>query len=71
MVLAMKTHSGKLTTKDCFACTNFVPTEELCIKGHKPRFYMPKHPLDFNFGFKRKCLDFVNRGEYVGTGDAV
>ncbi|MBW2636959.1 MAG: hypothetical protein JRC86_05470 [Deltaproteobacteria bacterium] len=29
-----------------------------CGKGHKPKFYMPRGPNDFEYGFKRKCADF-------------
>ncbi len=30
-----------------------------CGKGHKPRFYLPRSPLDFNFGWKKVCGDFM------------
>ena len=33
-----------------------------CIKGHKPRFFMPKSPLDRNYGWKRVgCVDYAER----------
>jgi hypothetical protein len=30
-----------------------------CKKGHKPRFYTPRNPHDGDFGWKRRCADFV------------
>lgn len=35
--------------------TNYVKE---CGKGHKPRFYKPKGPTDYEYGFKRRCADF-------------
>ena len=29
-----------------------------CIKGHKVRFYMPRSPMDSDYGWKRRCDDF-------------
>lgn len=29
-----------------------------CSKGHKPRFYMPKGYMDYDHGYKRRCVDF-------------
>lgn len=31
-----------------------------CNKGHKPRFYHPKSPIDTNWGYRRICEDFEN-----------
>ncbi len=33
-----------------------------CQKGHKPRFYAPRSPVDTNYGYKRVCLDFEQLG---------
>lgn len=30
-----------------------------CIKGHSPRFYMPRTTLDQRWGWKRACTDFT------------
>lgn len=32
-----------------------------CAKNHKPRFYMPKSYLDFDYGWKRRCEDFKEK----------
>lgn len=31
-----------------------------CVKGHKPRFYIPSsgNPYHDDYGWKRRCLDF-------------
>lgn len=34
---------------------------QICSKGHKPRFYMPRDELDLDWGWKRKCTDFQER----------
>lgn len=31
---------------------------ERCDKGHQPRFYMPRGPMDQEFGYKRRCADY-------------
>jgi hypothetical protein len=55
----------KIKTQHCEDCWHGkwdVPTSDLvCEKGHKPRFYRMKSPLDQTFGFKRKCEDFVDK----------
>lgn len=52
----------------CHFCKNFIPEglpketdKQICIRGHSPQFYMPKHPLDFDFGFKADCLDYEQK----------
>ena len=30
-----------------------------CEKAHAIRFYKPRGPLDTNYGWKRKCAEFV------------
>jgi len=37
-----------------------------CRKGHKPRFYKPRNgnPYDAEWGWKRRCADFV-MGDHV------
>ena len=34
------------------------PIPPVCLKGHRPRFYMPKGPMDGDWGYKRRCEDF-------------
>lgn len=29
-----------------------------CTKGHKVRFYLPRSPMDQDWGWKRRCDDF-------------
>ena len=51
-----------MKTKLCENCKHFrwKNLNGDCKKKHKPRFYMPKHPLDFEYGYKRKCKDFAS-----------
>lgn len=35
-----------------------------CAKGHKVRFYMPKWPMDQDYGWKRRCEEF-QLGDHV------
>ena len=43
------------------------PTNEAeCEKGHKMRFYLPKGPMDFGYGWKRKYDDYVEELVVVG-----
>ena len=30
-----------------------------CHAGHRPRFYRPRDQWDCEYGFKRKCADFM------------
>lgn len=39
-------------------------TADDCKMGHRPRFFVPRGPLDSEYGFKRRCDDF-ERGEHV------
>jgi hypothetical protein len=32
-----------------------------CAKGHKPRFYQPRHMGDELWGWKRRCDEFEER----------
>jgi hypothetical protein len=53
-----------MKTQNCEYClhANFIFTEAkfLCLKGHKPRFYLPKNDIHTeNWGYKRKCLDYT------------
>ena len=29
-----------------------------CAKGHTPRFFSPRDPMDQDWGWKRRCDDF-------------
>lgn len=58
----------KRTAKHCDKCTHFraydatpdgAPPQELCAKGHRPRFYVPTTPVDPDWGYKRRCQDFA------------
>jgi len=52
-------HSSWLTVEtddpDMFAIIRFT-----CWKDHKPKFYQPKNGEDKNYGYKRKCEDFID-----------
>lgn len=30
----------------------------ICLKGHRPKFFMPKSPMDTDWGWKKKCGDY-------------
>ncbi len=50
-----------MTARHCDGCTHCYMVQILgmtCEKGHKPRFYMPKHPNCNEWGWKRKCSDY-------------
>jgi hypothetical protein len=43
----------------CDECTRFDAVMG-CKKGHKPRFYAPRHnPYNPDWGHKRRCDDFI------------
>lgn len=48
--------------KQCDECAHHFSKGEgnspLCDKRRKPRFFMPKHGGDYEYGYKRKCEDF-------------
>lgn len=59
-----------LVTRHCDECTHATlkwyvyrggePFDVLsCEYAHKPRFYKPRGPLDADYGWKRRCADFV------------
>ena len=50
-----------LKTRHCDECKRAVWLRDRinCEAGHKPRFYSPRGPYDFQMGYKRKCEDFV------------
>lgn len=56
-----------LKTRHCDGCIHFAydrqdaeETGDLCSKGHRPRFYLPRNhnPHDPIMGWRRKCADF-------------
>ena len=49
-----------MKTRRCDECKWYAANlnEHVCRKQHFPRFYMPKGPMDLNYGWKRKCEDF-------------
>lgn len=60
----------KIETRFCDECAHAGEDaygDFLCSKGHKPRFYKPRTGkdgyLEFDWGYKRRCLDFEPVGE--------
>lgn len=33
-----------------------------CALGHKPRFFKPRFIHDYNWGWKRNCADYEQKG---------
>ena len=58
--------SMKDKAKQCIECTHFELRwkEAECFMGHKPRFYQPRDPLHTDWGWKRRCDDFMSHAEY-------
>lgn len=60
-------------TRQCAECQRFEydihANEAECEKGHKMRFFMPKGPMDFNYGWKRKCDDFIEDLHVIGVDE--
>lgn len=54
-----------MKTKHCMYCEHIGQLHYTgeCLKGHKPRFYMPRNndPYDDGYGYKKKCADFKSR----------
>ena len=55
-----------MKTRHCDECRHrnrFVEGDRnnVCKKGHNPRFYQPISALDTNYGWKRKCTDFEEK----------
>ena len=51
----------QMVTRHCDECANHMSVlgnELACALDHKPRWYSPKGPMDFNYGWKRRCADF-------------
>ena len=54
-----------MKTANCDEClhSHWHATEESirmeCAMEHKPRFYQPRSNDDQNYGYKRKCADFI------------
>ena len=56
-----------MKASDCIDCNNYQSDETACQIGHKPRFYKPKSdPHDPDWGWKRKCADFVEKPYLIG-----
>ena len=53
-----------MKSSDCQECRHHqwrIPSEDMkCNKGHRPRFFHPKSPIDTNWGYRRICEDFDN-----------
>ena len=56
-----------MKTRNCEDCDhhNLETHDLVCEAGHKPRFYKPKSPTDFDWGWKRKCEDFKEIDQYT------
>lgn len=54
-------HAAKPKTHDCQECKHhdFSGDKLKCLEGHKPRFFTPRSPVDDNWGWKRRCEDFI------------
>lgn len=59
----------KLPVRNCDECKYFDDGEvddsgnnfirkPSCTKGFRPRFFVPRSPVDINFGFKSRCPAF-------------
>lgn len=52
-------------TRHCDECVHWNgkhhPDDFRCKHGHKPRYHLPRNPIDANWGFKRKCEDFQEK----------
>ena len=51
----------RIQTRYCTDCALWI--DGICRKGHIPRFYGPRTPVDTNYGWKRACLDFIRLPE--------
>ena len=56
------TKGNPAKTRRCDECLFFYYVKgtnwTVCLKGHKPRFYMPRSDYDYTCGYKRRCADF-------------
>lgn len=50
-----------MKTQQCSDCQHWEIIDCNCLKGHKPRLYYPRNPLDRNWGYKRRCRDFASK----------
>lgn len=54
-----------MKAKFCDECRyhSFTDDGMICAKSHKPRFYKPRtdHVLEWDWGHKRRCADFVEK----------
>jgi len=60
----------KPKTQSCDACAHAYYWGEMgekleCLEGHKPRFYKPRSGNDADWGWKRRCDDYVEDSERV------
>ena len=63
-----------MKAKHCDTCHNKVVEEAIltggqwktcvltCALGHKPRFFKPRFIHDYNWGWKRNCADYEQKG---------
>ena len=68
-----------MKAKHCDECKHSVVEEAIltggqwktyvltCTLGHKPRFYKPRYIHDYQWGWKRNCIDYES---IEGGGDA-
>ena len=48
----------KLPMRHCDDCL-YWRDDQVCRVGHYPRMYQPRHAEDRNYGYKRRCADFI------------
>lgn len=51
--------------KNCCECKHWkvdhFHTGGVCLRGHRPRFYKPRHESDTDWGWRRRCADYEAR----------
>lgn len=54
-----------MKAKHCDLCVHVSRTFDTrkCELGHKPRFYLPKSPIDKRWGWMRRCEDYISDKE--------
>ena len=64
-----------MKTRNCDECAHFPIIRVFllrgeCNVGHAPRYYLPRSAVDCNYGWKRRCADFVERKELREQGES-
>ena len=62
-----------MRTRHCDECAHFraafIFEKKVCNAGHAPRYYPMRSAVDFDYGWKRRCADFVERRELREQGE--